>query len=488
VKDTDHIFFERPSTKLVPDRLGYVIDGSKDNDIKKAIKLILDNKKYPYIAEGCMVKLLNHKYDYPTHHGWAKSKKLLESDLVVFDRHQVKGSPGVFNYHLGVDISKEYYDKLPNNRKANIGNRYLMYFGKSDNHKGKYDNGSIIRVASEEILREENKEFPDYPVYRGYISVILEEIPEKNISDKLEVFEKLSRLQPKRISIADLKRIKAEVEKAEPIKEDVLVSKKEGKIPKEIYEKYAKDNESLPKEFYKKPLKGTFFCQHHVRGILPEEKEAFDKKKKSLADILIGHSVHTDDRMDFEDGQKLKQWVFTDNKIQDLVKMYKGEGRKVKGDKIAIQHSMAIVKPSAEEPSKIIKEEKEPLIDKEGAKLIVDLDLKNKSYWIPPGAIGATKDTWSYMSCFVIGKVEAGVQREDCHEYFYHPTLCKDDKILDGRFMVKCLKRPDRSARWEVWMCRDNPLPLDPIEHKDQGTYWPVPAGKVKKFGKEAYK
>lgn len=271
-------------------------------------------------------------------------------------------------------------------------------------------------------------------------------------------------------------------------KDDVSKWIKEGRIPSDIYELIAKPNTPLPKMLYVKPKEGRCWFQHHIRGITQEEKEAYDGGKKSLSDIIVGHSVHCDMRAALGE-EKLVQWVFTDNTVDDYYKMYTGALRKTKGGISNVQHSLAIVKPSAEPKESIIKGISEPAIDKNGAKLIEKLDMKKYSYWIAPGDVGASSYKWAYMSCFWLGKVKTGVGRPDYHEYFLYPEKRNDDKILDGRFIIKCLKRPDRTARWEVWKAKTDPRPADSILHKDQGFHMPIKASKLppNKFGRENY-
>ncbi|UYL64847.1 MAG: DNA ligase [Methanophagales virus PBV299] len=161
----------------------------------------------------------------------SKQKIWRECDLVVLARHTVKGTKDVFNYYLGIDISPEYAAKLLDDKKlkkwvvaldgdklitgvSEIRNllkkqakvRYLIYYGKSDNTKLKLRVGDILRVASEEVIRYENEAHPEAPLFRGYINRAMEPIPEKHVSDSLDVFNRLSLLEPKRVPIEELMR------------------------------------------------------------------------------------------------------------------------------------------------------------------------------------------------------------------------------------------------------------------------------------------
>ena len=162
----------------------------------------------------------------------SKCKIFRECDLVVLGKHTVKGTTSVFNYYLGIDITPEYAAKLLDDKKlkkwvvaldekgklitgvTNIRNllkkkakvRYFIYYGKSDNTKIKLDVGDVLRVASEEVIRYENEAHPEAPLFRGYINRAMEPIPEKDVSDSLDVFNRLSLLEPKRVPIEELMR------------------------------------------------------------------------------------------------------------------------------------------------------------------------------------------------------------------------------------------------------------------------------------------
>jgi len=553
IKSSKHIWIERTTTNIDNKKTdAYIV--SNISSINKAIDNIINHKidRPKFIAEGVMIKLLSHPYDAPTNHGWGKAKIYHEYDGRVLEKHLVKGSKGTYNYWIGLDIDKDYYDALVSMKtkdwyhsvgilsdgkfyrgKDSIGKtgQYEMVLGKTDNTNIKANIGDILRIAGEEFLRYDNPVNEKFPRYSFYIGRVMELIPEKNKTDTVSLVNKLSLMEPKRIPVEELRHIRGEnkldidtkslLKKREEItneiiklasrireldierlnidniinnksikKDDIKNWVESGKIPKDIYDSIAKDNEPLPKELYINPKSGRIWFQHHIRGITQEEKDAYDKGKKSLADIIKGHSVHTDMRCSV--GEKmLIQWVFTDNTIQDYYKMYTGAHRKTAGGIMNVAHSLAIVKPSAEPKEVDItkkSKEKEPLIDLKGAKLIEKLDMPEYSYWIEPGDVGSNPYKWAYMSCFYIGKVKTGVARDDCHEYFFYPDKTKDDKILKGRFIIKCLKRPDKTARWEVWKAIENPKPMDSIKHADIGYNYPTKASKVKKFGREKYR
>ena len=208
LKSSEHIKIESIGHQ------GYIVKGNNKAGIDKAIKKILENKHglQDNIQEGIMIKDLSHEYEFRSNHGWGKAKTLHEIDVVVYDRKLVKGQTAVWNYSLGIGISKDYYDKLPAKIKIEIDEKYFITLGKSDNSKLniKPSNTSILRCASEEINKYENKKHPEAPWYRGYINVAMQEVPEKSVSDSLDVFERLSGFQPRRITIEELARLKNE--------------------------------------------------------------------------------------------------------------------------------------------------------------------------------------------------------------------------------------------------------------------------------------
>jgi hypothetical protein len=204
IKPTQHIMVERNSKALEETADGYYVDGNDFNKIQAAISKIFEDKtgRPTNIAEGVMIKTTDHQYEQPTNHGWGKCKKYYEVDCIVWDVKLVKGQNDVFNYFLGINVNQEHYNKLPNEVK--VPNKLLMFYGKTNATKIVCEVGDVLRVASEEVLKTENN---GYPYYRGYISVPLEKIPEKNVSDSLDVLEKLSSFQPKRVSMEEIERI-----------------------------------------------------------------------------------------------------------------------------------------------------------------------------------------------------------------------------------------------------------------------------------------
>jgi len=203
IESTDHILIERYTKDLDIDADAYIIDGSDTKKINTCIEKLLDAPRRPsFIAEGIMVKLLDHHYETPQNKGWGKLKKYYEVDTKIYDKKLIKGQDDVWNYFLGIEVENEHYEKLP--KKVQIENSTLFNYGKTDNTKIEANEGDILRVASEEVNKYDNE---GYPYYRGYINRALEIIPEKDSSDSLEVLEKLSSFQPKRMTVEEISRL-----------------------------------------------------------------------------------------------------------------------------------------------------------------------------------------------------------------------------------------------------------------------------------------
>lgn len=219
IEPTEHIMIERESTVLDAKADAYVVKGSDIQSINTVIDKILNDKigRPSHIAEGVMVKDISHFYETPTNHGWSKVKKYYEVDTKVWDKKLVKGQDDVWNYFLGIEVTEDYYNKLPD--KIKVPNKYQMFFGKSNSTSVKAEIDDVLRVASEEVLKTEND---GYPYYRGYISRALEVIPEKDVSDSLEVLDKLSQFQPKRMPMSEITRIENQSSDSPLTQEDIV--------------------------------------------------------------------------------------------------------------------------------------------------------------------------------------------------------------------------------------------------------------------------
>lgn len=285
------------------------------------------------------------------------------------------------------------------------------------------------------------------------------------------------------ISIADVMKM------AEIARDEILEWVEKKRIPKKIYNEISKEGQPLPRRLYVDQKKGEFWSQLHWRGIEPEQYKLVRSGKLELWEALVGNSYHLDIRCDFAGLPRLVQAVITEENIQDLIKTLKGERRMTAGG-MNVSHSMAVSKPSGEPPEtakRFAEPKKIPAVDEEGAKIAIKLDLKSSSYWIEPNRVGSTKNTYSYMMHICSGKIIEGVIRDDLKEWFFYKEKAKDD-ILDGKFVIKGLKRPDRTARFEFWKAISEPKPMDSIMHSCCDSHWLIPIETVRGFDREYYR
>ena len=238
IKDSEHIIVERPSHTIEEGHPAFYVHGSNFKGIRKAWNIITKDKGLKrhgkfvkHLAEGVMIKTIDGVYQVPQNKSWAKMKLWREIDGVILDKKLVKGAKKTWNYLLGLDVSKEYAKVLASMSKKSwydsagvlVGKqlyrgkeildkngRWVMVMTKTDNTNIQGEIGDILRIAAEEVIKYENEEHPDYPRYSFYIGRPLELVPEKNVSDSLQVLERLSLLEPKRMSIEDLLHIRGE--------------------------------------------------------------------------------------------------------------------------------------------------------------------------------------------------------------------------------------------------------------------------------------
>jgi len=159
--------------------------------------------------------------------------------------------------------------------------RWVMILGKSDNAKPKEEinKGDIVRFLTEEVLKTENPKFQNYPRYSTYISRYAEKIPEKNISDSLEVLDKLSQFQPKRMPIEEITRIEQSVMNPDLQQEQIGDYKPSGH--------HAPPNENLPGEEVVESRLMTVISEQIDRELVERElRDLSYKYPASIADIM----------------------------------------------------------------------------------------------------------------------------------------------------------------------------------------------------------
>ena len=272
---------------------------------------------------------------------------------------------------------------------------------------------------------------------------------------------------------------------------EILSFKKPKKLTKEEWKELIKDYEGkpLPPEYYVDWRKGKLaIVQWHLRGILPEDKEAYDKGKKSFAEIIVGHSLHQDFRIWFEGLSYRVEWVVLEDSMESYLRYNLGQRDPRTGN---VQKALALSKeiPAPSEKSKAKeKEEDKVLISESDTKIIEKYALHEYDNWLPPGDVGSLMYSWGVLVTISMGVVLPGVQRESFHEYFYYPSPDlpkRNQEILNGRIIFRAFKKP--RPLWWTWMAIRSPFPANPWCELDHGVYKPLPAEDLKYIDKEDY-
>jgi hypothetical protein len=422
--------------------------------------------------------------------GWTKYKKLSEVDVIVLKKDQIEGSRDTFNFFTGIGpITEKEAKNIGPKRAWFFKGKYYMFLGKTFNSKLPANIGDIIRIEGQVLRKDVNGSI----VYSIFTPRVVEEVPEKDRTDSLDVLESLFKAQK-----LPPKRELTDKEKSEEIKNLIKQVESGEKVDKakditdEEFEKFGKQKGPLPDRFYEKPLSSTGWVQFHIRGIPEDEKKEFEKGSLSTAQLIKNNSVHADMRIKGP-GDKLIQWVLPGDPQDNLAKLKRSIEGKIDPDTGQTQKIRAIVKPSAEEPTK---EPGQKLFDLALQKAIDTADkipchmfmkqddwgIEQGSFWIPPGEVGANPDTWSYMLLVDRIDVDGGVQRRDMHEYWVR------GKHFNGRYVFRAQSEPMSSADEEglspvFWQMikSEEELPLNPKEHKDAGELFPIFETKVRR-------
>lgn len=129
--------------QLVEHRVAHTWD-----ELKKAIEWA---SKQPG-SEGAMFKVATSTYSLGGENDlWAKYKKTREIAAIVYDRHPVKGSPGVFNLFCAVGPVK---DPKRWQETVEVGGKHYTVIGKTGNAKTSAKAGDVIVADVLEILYE----------------------------------------------------------------------------------------------------------------------------------------------------------------------------------------------------------------------------------------------------------------------------------------------------------------------------------------------
>lgn len=397
-----------------------------------------------------MVKDLNHHYESPQNHGWMKIKNQYEIDGIVTQRNETKTSGG-YNYWIAAGpISREHANAIKPKYVWEWQGLLYMILGKTDSTNLKLPRGAILRVAAEEVLEHETDN-PKYKRYSIYIGRVIEAVPEKSRPDGIDVLARLAALSSApRESQSENQSDQSAQTSLRTASSDT--DRKREQLSRDEYEKIRREGEPLPAKYYVDQKRGTFWSQLHWRGI-PEK-----------GGDLLHHSVHCDLRMDLGLGF-LVQWVLT-GRLRKLKRAILGEDNPATG---RLEQAEAIVKPSAEPPEELLRslaeDPDEPTTEAE----CHDWEIRSGSYWIAPGQVGATSDTWAYMMLIDRGEVVEGIQRRDAHEYFL------SGKRFRGRYILRRL-RGARGGGGEYWLFfrPKDQYPANPTEHEDEGYHFPV--------------
>lgn len=410
------------------------------------------------LSEGIMLKRLGHRYETPNNHGMTKLKEYAELDTLIVEKDPVKNTPGVWNYTLAIGpISEEQYKAIKKEDEdyvVKFEGKYYNKLGNSDNTDIDLNIGGILRIVAEDINIYTTKD-GQYDYFGGYIMLPWVPVSSRNSPDGLDVAGKLSKLTGERI--------------------DFLRSN-----GKEIPEDEFKDMEPLPKKYYEdyRETKQAF-AQFHIRGIEPESMEKWKRGNISISELVKSHSLHCDIRMDFG-FKKLIQWVLTQDSMQAYIDSLCGNTDPKTGN---VSKGLLVSKPSSEPPqyqkNDSNNQSEDLLLDKKGADIVEDIVMKDKYLILAPGQVGATPYKSAILFTIWQGKVKAGTQRKSMHEYFFYPEESNKDCILDGRYIAHCFSVGGGQKRWWFWKCKDDPKPMNPYEHNDEGYYWPIPAEEV---------
>jgi hypothetical protein len=398
-------------------------------------------------------------------HNLSQQKSKFELDLDKLNSDIIKIKAEIMEQNSQID----YLEQEINTRKATVGfldNKIKEKETLIDKLQIDIDSNISIfenlkeelSAPKEELVKKIELEFEDgskelVSEYELKRSEFIEEFKSDNL-------KKLSYKYP--ISIASI------MELAEIAKGEILEWVEKKRIPGKIYRELAKPNQPLPKSLYINQKTGEGWAQMHFRGITPETYKKVESKEISLWDALLGKSVHIDLRVNYPSLEKSVQYVITESNIQNMHDtMTKSKRSTIGGVEMDKLENLSI--------------------DEEGVKLAEQLTLQEDSYWIEPGKIGATPNTYAYMALIWMGSVTTGCERNDSHEIFMTRTK-GNEGLFEGKFTIKCLQDTTRAKKWEIWKEALNSIPQDPILHSDIGYSYLVPSESISNIGREFYR
>lgn len=139
-------------------------------------------------SEGAMLKMPESTVSLRETDMWAKLKAIRELYAIVYDRHPVKGSPGVYNFYYALGpISQEEKDVWAETVK--VGDKLYIPAGKTFNVKLDAKVGDVIRIEVTEILYDKANEHKQR--IRGFTPVVMEKVDQKptKISELVEMLD-----------------------------------------------------------------------------------------------------------------------------------------------------------------------------------------------------------------------------------------------------------------------------------------------------------
>ncbi len=179
---------------------------------------------------------------------------------------------------------------------------------------------------------------------------------------------------------------------------EILSFKAPKRLTKEEWKKIVKQykGKPFPPEYYADWRRGKLaVVQWHLRGILPEDKEAYDKGKKSFAEIIVGHSLHQDFRIWFEGLSYRVEWVILEDSMESYERYNLGK-RDPKTNNV--QKALAITKEipaKSEGTTKSEEKQDKVLISEKDTKIIEKYAIHEWDNWLAPGEVGCLDgETW----------------------------------------------------------------------------------------------
>lgn len=139
-------------------------------------------------SEGAMLKLPESTVSLRETDMWAKLKAIRELYAIIYDRHPVKGSPGVYNFYYALGpISNEEKEVWAETVK--VGNKLYVPAGKTFNVKLDAKVGDVIRIEVTEILYDKANEHKQR--IRGFTPVVMDKVDQNptKISELIEMLD-----------------------------------------------------------------------------------------------------------------------------------------------------------------------------------------------------------------------------------------------------------------------------------------------------------